>query len=284
MGAAKRGRDGQREALGETTHRCARRGRPPAATQQHDRPLGRRKKLLQADHVARAGPDLDGLEGGCVGDGKALDQHVLGQCDHDRPGPPPGGDVEGARNKLGDAGGIVDLRRPLGDRSEHGAVIEFLEGLALAHLAPNLPDKQNERCGILSRNMQPRRRIGSAGPARDEADARPPGCLAAGFRHDGSATLVTTNRNRDIAVVKRIEGRDIALAGYAEYVPRAVDDELIDQNFGRRPRMFIGAHHASPMILPPAREHAASTHGGQMAMPARGDRNCSRPSERAGCA
>jgi hypothetical protein len=33
-----------------------------------------------------------------------------------------------------------------------------------------------------------------------------------------------------------------------------VNDELIDQNLGRRPRTFIGAHHASPMILPPVPE------------------------------
>src|SRR5262249_16299772 len=87
-------------------------------------------------HVTRAGPDLDRLEGGRVGDGEALDQHVLGQCDYDRPRPAAGGDVEGARNKLGDAGRIVDLGRPLGDRSEHPTVIQFP-----ARLSPTLCPK-----------------------------------------------------------------------------------------------------------------------------------------------
>src|SRR5262249_34937181 len=107
--------------------------------------------------------------------------------------------------------------------------------------------------------------VSSAGTARDEADARPPRCLAAGFRHDRGATLVTANRNRDIAVVKRIERRNIALAGYAEYVLRPVHDQLVDQNFSGRPRSLIGAHHASPIPLPLVLHHAASAQRGQIA-------------------
>ena len=46
----------------------------------------------------------------------------------------------------------------------------------------------------------------------------------------------------DIAVMKGIEGRDVALARHAEYVAHAVDEELIDKDFGGRPGPVIGAH------------------------------------------
>jgi hypothetical protein len=42
--------------------------------------------------------------------------------------------------------------------------------------------------------------------------------------------------------VERIERGDVALARHAERVAHAVDDELIDQDFGRRPRAVVGAH------------------------------------------
>ncbi len=130
--------------------------------------------------------------------------------------------------------------------AEHRAVIELLEGLALAHVARDLADEQDQRGRILPRDMHARRRIGGAGPARDEADARPAGRLAAGFRHDGGAALVPADGDRDVAVVEGVERRDIALARHAEHVAHAVDDELIDQNFAGRPGAVIGAHDASP--------------------------------------
>src|SRR5262249_62219420 len=90
-------------------------------------------------------------------------------------------------------------------------------------------------------------RIGGAGPARDEADAGPPGHLAAGFRHDRGPALLPANGDGDIAVVEGIERREIALPGHAKHVTNPVNDELVDQNFGGRPRAVIGAHPASPV-------------------------------------
>src|SRR5205823_12017091 len=136
--------------------------------------------------------------------------------DEDRAWRAAGRGVEGARNELWGAGGIADHGRPFGDRPEHRAVIELLEGLALAHLARNLADEQNERGGILPRDMHSRLRIGGAWPARDEADAGSPGRLAAGFRHDGGPALLPANSDGDIAVVEGVERRDIALAGHAK--------------------------------------------------------------------
>src|SRR5262249_59185531 len=67
----------------------------------------------------------------------------------------------------------------------------------------------------------------------------------------------------DIAVVKGIERREIALAGHAKHVPHSMHDELIDQNFGGGPRAVIGAHHASPWLCSSRLHHAASMWGGQ---------------------
>ena len=172
------------------------------------------------------------------------------------PGPAVGRGVEGARDQLGDARGIVDLGRPFGDRAEHRAVVELLERLALAHVARDLADEQDHRRRILARDVQARRRIGGARPAGDEADAGPPGRLADGLRHHRGAALLPADRDRDRAVVEGVERRDIALARHAEHVAHAVDDELIDQHFAAGPGAVIGAHHCflgfyTP--LPPAK-------------------------------
>src|SRR6266852_723053 len=107
--------------------------------------------------------------------------------------------------------------------------------ISVAHLARDLADEQNERGGILPRDMHSRRRIGSAGPTRHEADAGPPGRLAAGFRHDRGSALLPANGDGDIAVVESIERREIALPGHTKHVSHPVNDELVDQNFGGRP-------------------------------------------------
>jgi hypothetical protein len=111
--------------------------------------------------------------------------------------------------------------------------------------------------------MKPRRRIGGTGPAGDKADAGPSRRLAASFCHDGGAALVPANGDGDIAVMKGIERREIALAGHAKHVPHSMHEELIDQNFGGGPRAVIGAHHASPWLCSSRLHHAASMWGGQ---------------------
>jgi hypothetical protein len=60
---------------------------------------------------------------------------------------------------------------------------------------------------------------------------------------------VTANRDRDVAIMECIERRELALAWHAEHVANAVDDELIDQNFGRGSCAIIGAHRESPSSI-----------------------------------
>ena len=119
-----------------------------------------------------------GSNGGASGTADALDQHVLGQRDHHRAGPAVGRGVERARDDFGNARRIVDLGRPFGHRAEHGAEVELLERLALAHLARHLADEQDHRRGILLGDVDAVRGVGGAGPARDEGDAGPAGDLA----------------------------------------------------------------------------------------------------------
>ena len=119
-------------------------------------------------------------------------------------------------------------------RAEHRAIVELLERLALAHVARDLADEQDHRRGVLPRDMHAGRRIGGARPAGDEADAGPAGRLADGFRHDRRAALLPADGDGDVAVVAGVERGDIALARHAEHVTHAMNDELIDQNFGGR--------------------------------------------------
>ncbi len=53
--------------------------------------------------------------------------------------------MEGARDVFGNPGSDIDLRRPFGDRAEHLPVVDFLESLAIHHLAADLADQQDHR-------------------------------------------------------------------------------------------------------------------------------------------
>ena len=249
--AAERGADRQREALGKPHHRVARGLRPAAAAEQHDGTLGRPQELLQLHHLRETGPGLDRLERRRIGHRHALGQHVLRERHDDGAGPAAGRRVEGARDDLGNARGIVDLGRPLGHGAEHGAVVELLERLALAHLAPDLADEHDHRRGVLPGDVDARRGIGCARPARDEGNARAAGGLADGLRHHRGAALLAADRERDLAIVEGVERGEVALARHAEHMLHAVGDELVDQNLAACPGAVIGAHWRYSLPLDP---------------------------------
>ena len=70
------------------------------------------------------------------------------------------------------------------------------------------------------------------GTAGDEADAGLAGELAVGLRHVGRAAFLAADDVADrVALgVKRVERREIALAGHAEDRVGAVDAQLVDQD------------------------------------------------------
>ncbi len=70
------------------------------------------------------------------------------------PGRPLDRGIEGARHDFRNARRVVDLGHPFGDRAEHRAIIDFLQRLALAHVARDLADEHDQRRRILARDVQ----------------------------------------------------------------------------------------------------------------------------------
>ena len=88
----------------------------------------------------------------------------------------------------------------------------------------------------------PARRVGGAGPAGDKADTGLSGHLADRLRHHAGSALLAADGDGQIAVMKRIEHRKIALTRYAERMLHAVNKQLIDQNLRRGPHVVFGSH------------------------------------------
>ena len=143
-----------------------------------------------------------------------------------------GGDLERPRDELWHARGIVDLRHPLGHRPEHAPVVDLLECFALGEIVAHLADEEHERRGILVGGVNANRRVGRAGTARDESDARLAGQLRIGIRHEGRAGFVPVHDQLDhlARVVERVKHADVALPGHTESVVDALDQQLVDED------------------------------------------------------
>ena len=88
---------------------------------------------------------VTGLLGDClqgVRDVRRLDQHILRQGDHDRAGATVSRDMESARQEFRQAGGVIDVHDPFGDRPEYGLVVELSECLAALYLRATWPTKR----------------------------------------------------------------------------------------------------------------------------------------------
>ena len=117
-GAAKDGRDRQREALGKAAHVVDRLRRPTATAENDDRRFCSREKRLQFGNLLLTGKSLDALDARRVVDRRLLRQHVFWQGNDDRPRPALHRNVKGARDDFRNARGIVDLDRPFRRRAE----------------------------------------------------------------------------------------------------------------------------------------------------------------------
>ena len=213
---------------------------PRRAADDDERPLGAGEHR-PAPARRRAGSGwtrmtVAGLRVGGVG---LLDEHVLGQREHDRARAAGGGDVEGARDELGDPVGIVDLLDPLRHRAEHVAVVDLLERLPPHHVAADLADQEDQRRRVLEGGVDAAGGVRRAGAAGDHADARPAGELAVGVGHVRGADLVAAGDEADRRVVERVEHGQVALAGHAEGDVHPVDDELVDEEPAARPHVRV---------------------------------------------
>ena len=183
--------------------------------------------------------DADDSPGLCVGGVGLLDEHVLGEREHNRSGASGGRDVERAGDELGDPVGIVDLLHPLRHRAEHVAVVDLLERLAAHHLAADLPDQEDQRGRVLERGVDAAGGVRGAGAAGDHADPRPAGELAVCVGHVRGTDLVAARDEADRRVVERVEHCQVALAGDAEGDVHPVDDELVDEEPAARPHLRV---------------------------------------------
>ena len=86
--AAKRARDRERVRLAEGEDVAARLRRPAALADDDQRTLGGGEQLAHATELLRARRDARRLDRRRIGDVGLLREHVLGQREHDRAGPP----------------------------------------------------------------------------------------------------------------------------------------------------------------------------------------------------
>jgi len=148
--------------------------------------------------------------------------------------------VESARDQFGNAFDLIDLGHPLGLRAEHGAVVHFLEGFALAHAALDLAHEQDHRRRVLLGNVHAGQRIGGARTARHHADAGLAGQFAVRVGHHGRAAFLTAHRDLDVGIVQAVQHRQIAFAGDTKDMFDAMGDQLVDQNVTAKAGILLG--------------------------------------------
>ena len=148
--------------------------------------------------------------------------------------------MEGARDQLGNALDLVDLGDPFGLGAEHGAVIHFLEGLALAHAALDLAHEEDQRRGVLLGDMHAGQRVRCARAARDHADAGFAGQLAVRVGHHRGAAFLAADRDLDVGVVQAVQHRQVAFARHAENVFDALGDQLVYQDVTAETGCLLG--------------------------------------------
>jgi len=149
-----------------------------------------------------------------------LFEHVFRQGDHDRTWPPAAGALKGARHNLGNAVGPLHLLDRLGHVGKHRAIVDFLKRLSPGEIGADLPDENDQGCGILARVVNSDRRVAGTGPAGDEHHAGLSGQPGVGIGHEDRAGFVAIDDQADAGrdVVQRVEHAEVALPGNAEDV------------------------------------------------------------------
>ncbi len=226
-----RRRDRQPNPFGELGEimRCA--FAPSGAADDRDRGGGIPEQRRQRHHRLEARRLADARDRRAIDRRGGFGQHVLGQRQHHRPGPPARRGRPGARDIFGDAPRVLDPARPFGERGEHRGEIDFLERLAIARAAIDVADEQDHRHRILHRDMDADARVGRAGPARDEGDARPPGQRPVGAGHERRPALLPAGDEIDRGrVVERVEHGEEAFAGDVEDAVAALRGKVVDED------------------------------------------------------
>ena len=223
-------RDGDAAGLAPRRERLSGGRAPRLPADDRKGTLGRGEEGPEAVEV---GPGRRGLRCGIrgrVGDVGRLREHVLGQRQHDGARTARRRDPERARDELGDALGVIDLRDPLRQRPEHAPVVDLLERLPLGVPARDLPHEEHERRSVLEGRVDADGRLRRSRTARDEADPGPSRELPVRLGHVRRARLVPARDVADGAVEQAVQDVDVALAGYPEREVDAVKRELVDED------------------------------------------------------
>jgi hypothetical protein len=225
----------QPPVLGKPLQRLRRLHRPAAAAGDHERFARRQQQLAQPAQRARVAPGFRGLDPRQRPRRDHLRQHVLRQHQHHRAGPAVHRGGEGAHHVFRDPLGVVDAFHPLGHAAgagaEEAAVVQLLEGFAVALVGRHVADEQHHRRGILERGVHADRCIGGARSAGDEAHARPAGQLAVGLGHVGGAALLPVDHEADLVavLVEAVERGQVALTRHTEGVGHALRHQAFDK-------------------------------------------------------
>ena len=146
--------------------------------------------------------------------------------------------MEGVADIFGNAGRVLDLGDPFGHLTEHAAVVDFLERLALDLMAGDLADEQDHRRRILKRDMHPGGRVGRPRAAGHETNARLAGHLAVGIGHDGGAAFLAADHQIDARRVDHgVKHGEVAFPRHAEGTVDPVGNQRFDQE--PRPRLTL---------------------------------------------
>ena len=157
-------------------------------------------------------------------------QHVFGQREHDRAGPPGHRSRIRARDIFGDALRIVDPRRPFARRAEESGEVELLKSFPIAHAARHIAHEQDHRLRILHGDMDADAGIGRTRTARDEADTGPPSHRAIGTGHESRAPFLAAGNDVDRGLpMQRVEHGKEAFPRNGEYPVAALFDQAIDE-------------------------------------------------------
>ena len=201
-------------------------------TRDRDGTLGLRDALGDGTDVVRRGQHCAaraGLRHRCVV-GLAFG-YVLRQRDRDRPRPAVHGNGKGFSRRRRNLVRRVGLEHRLGHRPQHAVVVDLLKGLAAPLIRRDLADEEHERYRILACGVDADGRIGGAGPAGYEGDARlarEPGVGAGG---EGGTGFVARDDEAEPVLRRpqRLQHGEIALARHAECGIDAVFEKGRDQ-------------------------------------------------------
>ncbi len=253
--AAERGRHRHVVRLGEGAEVGRRLRCPRTAADERERSSGVGEQCAQLRELLGSGMALRRPRGRRVVDRHDVREHVLGKRERNRTRPPGARGPERLLQQLGQALGPVDLRDPLAELRQEATVVDLLERLAIQHPAADLADQHHERGRVLEGDVQPRRAVGRAGPARHEAHAGSPGELAVGLGHHRRGALLACRHEPDRVpcVVQGVEHGQVALAGHAEDELDALRAQAVDQHVATPPRTAHGQ-------MPPMQRYLTSSH------------------------